>query len=68
MKSRLLMALLLVLTVRGYAETNAEPVDTAVARRSIVTRLLDYFNDANKRKPNKWFDFSIIRKISIQSN
>lgn len=60
MKSRLLMALLLVLTVRGYAETNAEPVDTAVARRSIVTRLLDYFNDANKRKPNKWFDFSII--------
>ena len=60
MKSRLLMALLLVLTVRGYAETNAEPMDTAVARKSIVTRLLDYFNDANKREPNKRFDFSII--------
>ena len=29
-------------------------------KRGIVTRFLDYFNDANKEKKNKRFDFSVI--------
>ena len=29
-------------------------------KRSLVTRFLDYFNDANKEKKNKRFDFSVI--------
>lgn len=37
------------------------PADsTRVERKSVVTRLLDYFNDANKEKTNKRFDFSVI--------
>lgn len=47
----------------------AEPVDTAAVdtsavktthKRGFMTRFLDYFNDANKEKKNKRFDFSII--------
>ena len=29
-------------------------------KRSLMTRFLDYFNDANKEKKNRRFDFSII--------
>ena len=29
-------------------------------KKSLITRFLDYFNDANKNKKNKKFDFSII--------
>lgn len=29
-------------------------------KKSLITRFLDYFNDANKNKSNKKFDFSII--------
>ena len=47
----------------------AETVDTAAIdtsavhtphKRGFMTRFLDYFNDANKEKKNKRFDFSII--------
>lgn len=30
------------------------------AKKSLVTKFLDYFNDANKEKKNKKFDFSVI--------
>lgn len=33
---------------------------TRHARKSWMTRFLDYFNDANKNKEHKRFDFSII--------
>lgn len=38
----------------------AAPADTAVKKRSLFMRFLDYFNDANKNKNHKRFDFSII--------
>ena len=38
----------------------AAPADTAVKKRSLLMRFLDYFNDANKNKNHKRFDFSII--------
>src|SRR5574344_1143885 len=34
--------------------------DTIVKRKSLLTRFLDYFNDANKNKKHKKFDFSVI--------
>ncbi len=34
--------------------------DTVTQKRSFFKRFLDYFNDANKEKKNKKFDFSII--------
>lgn len=44
--------------------TDSVAVDTAAAdtlkRKSWLTRFLDYFNDANKNKADKKFDFSII--------
>lgn len=34
--------------------------DTIVKKKNILDKFLDYFNDANKNKKNKKFDFSII--------
>lgn len=34
--------------------------DTLAKKKSLLTRFLDYFNDANKNKEHKKFDFSII--------
>lgn len=34
--------------------------DTLTKKKSLLTRFLDYFNDANKNKERKKFDFSII--------
>ena len=45
-----------------YADTtlsNAQP-DTTIKKKSFFTRFLDYFNDANKNKKHKKFDFSVI--------
>ena len=44
---------------------NAAAADTAqlantAGKRGFISRFLDYFNDANKEKKNKRFDFSII--------
>lgn len=33
---------------------------TQMKKKSFITKFLDYFNDANKSKPQKKFDFSII--------
>ena len=34
--------------------------DSTVRKRSFFNKFLDYFNDANKNKKHKKFDFSII--------
>ena len=33
--------------------------DTTLKKKSLFTRFLDYFNDANKNKKHKKFDFSV---------
>lgn len=53
-----LLLLLLVASSAGAQETT-DTVAT-VKKRSLVSRFLNYFNDANKEKKNKKFDFSII--------
>lgn len=55
----LLVALLLILLPVGAVENPANPTDS-IKHRCFITRLLDYFNDANKEKKDKRFDFSII--------
>lgn len=37
-----------------------DTLKTLPKKKSLITRFLDYFNDANKNKHNKKFDFSII--------
>ncbi len=37
-----------------------QPASQQPKKRGFITRFLDYFNDANKEKKNKRFDFSII--------
>ncbi|MGN1263348.1 MAG: BamA/TamA family outer membrane protein [Prevotella sp.] len=49
--------LAIALTTAASA-TAGDSVQTA--RKSFINRFLDYFNDANKEKKNKKFDFSII--------
>ena len=39
---------------------SATKQDTLTKKKSLLTRFLDYFNDANKNKEHKKFDFSII--------
>ena len=59
----LLIAILLAVAAlpTRAAELDADSLAAQPARkRSLVTRFLDYFNDANKEKKNKRFDFSII--------
>ena len=36
------------------------PMDSLPAKRTLIRKFLDYFNDANKNKKHKKFDFSII--------
>ena len=36
------------------------PIDSLPKKRSFFGKILNYFNDANKEKKNKKFDFSII--------
>lgn len=40
--------------------TSAAGYNSVPAKRSFFKKFLDYFNDANKEKKNKKFDFSII--------
>ena len=56
----ILTILVAMLALGSYA---SEPfsVDTIhEAKKSWMTRFLDYFNDANKNKKHKRFDFSVI--------
>lgn len=42
-------------------DSTAVTADSATTeRKSFITKFLDYFNDANKEKKNKKFDFSVI--------
>ena len=42
------------------ADTLTVPSDTAAAKKGFFRKFIDYFADANKEKPYKKFDFSII--------
>ena len=68
----ILLALLLLTRTTIHAQTDSMgkdlPVDSVSivtsdslqAKRSFFKKFLDYFNDANKEKKNKKFDFSVI--------
>lgn len=66
----ILTILIMMLTLGSYASelsvtdsiSSAEKVDTMALRagKSWVNRILDYFNDSNKNKKHKRFDFSVI--------
>ena len=66
----ILTILIMMLALGSYASepsvtdsiSSAEKVDTTAlhARKSWVNRILDYFNDSNKNKKHKRFDFSVI--------
>ena len=65
-----LTILIMMLALGSYASelsvtdsiSSAEKVDTMALRagKSWVNRILDYFNDSNKNKKHKRFDFSVI--------
>ena len=66
----ILTILIMMLALGSYASelsvtdsiSSAEKVDTVALRagKSWVNRILDYFNDSNKNKKHKRFDFSVI--------
>ena len=66
----ILTILIMMLALGSYASelsvtdsiSSAEKVDTLALRagKSWVNRILDYFNDSNKNKKHKRFDFSVI--------
>lgn len=66
----ILTILIMMLALGSYASepsvtdsiSSAEKVDTTAlyAGKSWVNRILDYFNDSNKNKKHKRFDFSVI--------
>lgn len=66
MRSAIHIALVLALCATPIRSVAAADVDTlttdttAVKKRSLFMRFLDYFNDANKNKKHKKFDFSVI--------
>ena len=53
----ILTILVMMLALGSYA---SEPDSTLQTKKSWMTRFLDYFNDANKNKKHKRFDFSVI--------
>lgn len=53
----ILTILVMMLALGSYA---SEPDSTLQTKKSWMTRFLDYFNDANKNKQHKRFDFSVI--------
>ena len=44
----------------SWVNESATKQDTLTKKKSLLTRFLDYFNDANKNKEHKKFDFTII--------
>ena len=55
-----LLAMMLTTPAYGQASEGQEMNDTTTQHKSFFTKFLDYFNDANKNKKHKRFDFSII--------
>ena len=74
----ILTILIMMLALGSYASelsvtdsiSSAEKVDTMALRagKSWVNRILDYFNDSNKNKKHKRFDFSVIGGPHYASN
>ncbi|MBS1443200.1 MAG: BamA/TamA family outer membrane protein [Prevotella sp.] len=74
----ILTILIMMLALGSYASepsvtdsiSSAEQVDTMAlhAEKSWVNRILDYFNDSNKNKKHKRFDFSVIGGPHYASN
>ena len=74
----ILTILIMMLALGSYASepsvtdsiSSAEQVDTMAlhAGKSWVNRILDYFNDSNKNKKHKRFDFSVIGGPHYASN
>lgn len=74
----ILTILIMMLALGSYASelsvtdsiSSAEQVDTMALRagKSWVNRILDYFNDSNKNKKHKRFDFSVIGGPHYASN
>ena len=72
LKGCLLSLILLVAVTAVHAQTrlaeanisadmdSAVILDSVSVKRNFFRKFLDYFNDANKEKKNKKFDFSII--------
>lgn len=56
MKKFLSIMLLMIIVIM----VSAQQTDTVIPHRSFFKKFLDYFNDANKPKKDKNFDFSII--------
>lgn len=55
------MGLFSVLSISAQEVERSDSVPQNVAKKkSLITKFLDYFNDANKNKKHKKFDFSII--------
>lgn len=44
----------------SWVNDSLQKQDTLTKKKSLLTKFLDYFNDANKNKEHKKFDFSII--------
>lgn len=59
MRLPLLSLLMTLVTTNAVASEHTDTVATA-KKRSVVTRILDYFNDANKEKKKQGIDFSVI--------
>lgn len=74
----ILTILIMMLALGSYASepsvtdsiSSAEKVDTMALHtgKSWVNRILDYFNDSNKNKKHKRFDFSVIGGPHYASN
>lgn len=68
MKYVIILALLFAASINIHAVTALPTegrdsichIDSVAKKKSIFNKFLDYFNDANKNKKNKKFDFSII--------
>ena len=71
----ILTILIMMLALGSYASepsvtdsiSSAEKVDTMAlhAGKSWVNRILDYFNDSNKNKKHKRFDFSVLIRTTV---
>ena len=58
--STLLCMWLIATSACAYPLDEQDSISEPVKKKSLVTKFLDYFNDANKNKKNKKFDFSVI--------
>ena len=47
-------------SIQVMTAEESDTLNTPAKKKSLITRFLDYFNDANKNKKHKKFDFSII--------